>query len=340
MGYGPTSTTTTTDVDPTVVAQLLGTTTDPSQISIINGNGLDYVSTTPALIINNNSNVHVTASGATTIAAGSGSNVNFTGSREPDGTPTPLTVYSTGFDKVQLNRGADYAQSFGTNDTLVSGGGTDTLVGGTSSTKLVAGGQSQVQGSTGGGDTIVAGSKADSQDTIVSSGHSLIATTQGTNVITGGVGDTILAGSSQDLINGGAGSTIAGGQGATIFSGGDSLLRGGQGNTYTLASGDTLQGGQGNNSVLLNGNVSAEIDGGKGALDVTVKAGTGIDTLFAGAGGSLTVHLGEGFGRVISNEIDANDPTVHHLTFSSGQQLVTGGVTIEFANGKTYNGAS
>lgn len=339
MGYSSNSTTTSTNVDPTVVAQILGATTDTSQISIVNGNGLDYVSTTPALIINNDSNLHVTASSATTVGAGTGANVDFRGSVEPDGMPVPLTVYTAGFDKVVLNGGADFAQSFGTHDTIRSGGGTDTLVGGTSATKLVGGGQSQIQGSTDGGDTIVGGLKASSQDTIVSGGHSLITATQGSNVITGGVGDTIRAGTSQDVITGGAHSTISGGQGATIFSGGNSLLRGGQDNSYTLKTGDTLQGGQGNNSVVLNGGVSAEIDGGKGALDVTLNPGGGTDTLFGGSGG-LTVHLGAGFGRVVSNELDANDPTVHHLTFSNGQQLVTGGVTIEFANGKTYHGPS
>lgn len=204
--------------------------------------------------------------------------------------------------------------------TLIGPAGGGTLTGGDGLTHLQGSGGDVIQGGLGattidsgaGGDSITLSSAAAPQTpcSITSGGGDTIWAGTGTVSIVcrGSIGDTVEAqgatlnfinGSGASVVHAGSGTvSIQGGSGGGVFyagAGGHSVLTGGTGQVelHGMAAGDILTAGGRANDVLIGGDGGETLNGGSATGDITLVSGAGDDTMTAGLG-RTTFILGRG----------------------------------------------
>lgn len=178
--------------------------------------------------------------------------------------------------------------------TVITGYGHDTINGGLGATTI----------NTGAGDSTVTLSSlaaATTQDSITSGGGDTIWAGSGTVSITdtGSAGDTVFAQAANlTFINGIGASTVYAGTGTVVIAagvgggvyyagtGGDSQLTAGTGKVvfYGEASGDVLTAAGAANDILVAGRGSETLIGGSNTGSLSLMGGSGTDTMTAGAG--------------------------------------------------------
>jgi len=132
---------------------------------------------------------------------------------------TALQTMFAGSDQFTGSGEADFIRGFAGNDTLAGGGGSNTLFGGDGADSISGGAAfNQVNGNTGEdtivgrsavGDWLLGGQGNDVIDASASSAGNIINGNIGIDTITGGAGaDTIRGGQGDDVIQGGAGNDI------------------------------------------------------------------------------------------------------------------------------------
>lgn len=182
----------------------------------------------------------------------------------------------------------------GDGPTSITGYGNDTIVSGLGATTVNTGaGGSMI--------TLSGGAAAATQDTITSGGGDTIWAGSAAVSITdaGGAGDMVFAqASTLTFINGSGASTVYAGTGTVLVqagvgggvyyagSGGDSQLTAGTGKVvfYGRASGDVLTAAGAANDILVAGAGSETLLGGGNTGSLSLTGGSGADTMKAGAG--------------------------------------------------------
>jgi hypothetical protein len=190
-----------------------------------------------------------------------------TGGSELTGGDGPTTIAGYGHDTINGGLGAITINT-GDGDSLMSLSGS-------------AAASTQDSITSGGGDTIWAGSGAVSVAVIGSTGDTVFAQASQLTFINGIGASTVFAGSGAVLIQAGAGGGVY-----YAGSGGDSLLAAGTGKVvfYGRASGDVLAAAGAANDILVAAAGSEALTGGGNTGSLTMLGEAGADAMTAGAG--------------------------------------------------------
>ena len=250
-------------------------------------------SSTSTLIAAGSQDVLEAGSGITTLI----SNVN--GNTLVAGTGQTTANYSTNNVTINLAAGTAFVNGSSTVDTLIGinsatvSGQQDTVIGGSVADVLIAGFLAS-------GDTLIAGSGAETLISNFSSGNTLIGGTGSDTLSSSGSGDVLLAGdgSSETLSSSGNSNTLIAGAGV------DSLS--------TSGSGDTLLGGSGASVLSASGSDNSLVAGS----GISTLIATGVDNTLFGIGGGSTLDGTGGTGAIAA--YTANDVTINLAVGTAG----------------------
>ncbi len=259
-----------------------------------------------------------------------------------DQATTVVDTSTTGGDTLLGGAGSEKLHTTTGANLLIAGAGLNTLIGGAGADTLWGGGMSRLV-ATSGNTTLIGGTVAGAQDTLVGGqGNDTLSVTEGNNRLVDNFGTNVLyAGSGNDtLIGGGMSNLVAGSGDSRLVARGDDTLSGGTGSDTMVATDAATAvnfvGGSGFDYMFDRPGIGSTIAGGAGGERV-VLGHTGDDSILSGSGAMSILSLNT-VGELVSNSSTAVGG-LHTLTFSDGQVITindaNSNITIHFQGGGT-----